>query len=475
MNEESRYLNAILRSDFHSFIRKCFGTINPAEEFLDNWHLRALAWHLEECLKGNIRRLIITLPPRYMKSLCASVAFPAFALGHDPSKKIICSGYSADVARKPSRDCRIIMQSSWYKDLFPHTRISSDKNTEMEFTTTARGYRLTTSVGGTLTGRGGNLIIVDDPISADDATSASARNSVCEWYDRTLCTRSDNKTSDTIIMIMQRLHMDDPVGHLLAKGGEKWVHLNLPVIAQEGQKIQIGPDKYHYRKVGDLLHAEREPLATLDSIKSSMGSYHYTAQYLQNPIPIDGQIFKKGWFQPYDVAPTRTADTELMLSWDMASKGGELNDYSVCTAWLIKNKMYYLLDVFRDKLNYPELKQAVFRMAEKFQGATMLIEDTAAGTAMLAELKNSKLAKTSRIRGIIPIKDKVNRASTTSHLIESGKVWLPRTAPWLDTLYAELLQFPSSRYDDQVDSITQFLGWVARQRKLMRMVPITGV
>jgi hypothetical protein len=157
---------ALLRNNFKAFTHKCFQTVAPGQPMLWNWHLDALCHQLERCRRGEIRRLIVTLPPRNGKSITTSVAWPAWALAHDPRIRIVCASYSQDLSTKHARDFRLVMQSPWYRWLFPGTRIDHRKNTEAEIETTARGYRLTTSVGGTLTGRGGNLIIIDDPAEA---------------------------------------------------------------------------------------------------------------------------------------------------------------------------------------------------------------------------------------------------------------------------------------------------------------------
>ena len=237
MNASDRaILEAVLRNDLTAFTQRCFQTVVPGQQFLPNWHVEAITHQLERVRLGEIRRLIITLPPRNLKSICASVAFPAFVLGHDPARRIVCASYSQDLTAKHSRDCRTVIESAWYKQLFPRTRIDLRKNTEAEFETTARGNRLGTSVGGTLTGRGGNLIIIDDPLKPAEAMSEVKRATVAEWYDTTLSSRLDSKTEDAIVLIMQRLHVDDLVGHVLEKG-PSWTHLNLSAIADSPQEI----------------------------------------------------------------------------------------------------------------------------------------------------------------------------------------------------------------------------------------------
>jgi hypothetical protein len=184
---------------------------------------------------------MINLPPRYLKSICASVAFPAWVLGHDPSKRIICASYSENLASKHSLDCRSVIESSWYRQAFVQTRLSSRKKTALNFETTAYGFRYATSVGGTLTGRGGNIIIVDDPLKPEEAMSECRRSDVNDWFYSTLYSRLNSKRDDVIILILQRLHVEDLAGYVLQK--RPWVQLNLPAIAEVDQDIRIGVNR----------------------------------------------------------------------------------------------------------------------------------------------------------------------------------------------------------------------------------------
>jgi hypothetical protein len=297
-------LDAILRSDFPSFIHRCFNSLTPGARFLPNWHIKALAFHLEQARLGKIRRLIICMPPRSLKSIVASVAFPAFVLGHDPTRRLIAASYGAELAVKHASDCRAILRAAWYKRLFPRTRISKIKDTESEVVTTVRGYRLTTSIDGTLTGRGGDMIIVDDPLKPSDALSDSKRERVNNWHNDTLISRLDDKQTGVIVVVMQRLHVHDLVGAVL-DGPDQWTVLNLPAIAEQDERIQIGENEYHVRRVGDLLHAEREPQSVLDSLKAQLGSDIFSAQYQQRPVPSGGAMIKRAWVRRYEQLPPR--------------------------------------------------------------------------------------------------------------------------------------------------------------------------
>jgi predicted phage terminase large subunit-like protein len=459
-------LEALLRNDLTAFTQRCFQTVVPGQRFLSNWHIEAITHQLERCRRGEVRRLIVTLPPRNLKSICASVAFPAFALGHDPTLRIVCASYSQDLTAKHARDCRAVLESAWYRRLFPRTRIDPRKNTEAEFETTARGYRLGTSVGGTLTGRGGNLIIIDDPLKPSEVASETKRKAVSEWYDTTLSSRLDRKSKDGIVLIMQRLHVDDLVGHVLEKG-EGWTHLDLPAIAEVPQEVDLGGDAVHQRSAGEVLHPEREPRAVLEELKATMGSQAFSAQYQQAPVPPGGALIKAAWFRSYVQAPERRSSDRIVQSWDTASKASKTNDFSVCTTWLMRGADYYLLDVLRQRLEYPDLRRRILANAEAYDATTVLIEDASSGAPLVQDLRREGKLRAIPIR---PDRDKVVRLEAQSAVIEAGHVLLPERAPWLDDFRLEILTFPYGRYDDQVDSVSQFLTWAAKQRGRRRLV-----
>src|SRR5262245_24857671 len=337
--------DAVLRSDLYAFVQAAFPIVAGGQVLQRNWHLEAMAAALTDVINGKCRRLIITVPPRSLKSICASVALPAFVLGQDPSRNIICVSYSDVLSRKHGNDCRALMHSTMYRRIFPHTRISPSKDTEAEIRTTAGGSRLTTSVGGTLTGRGGNLLIIDDPLKPQDAQSESARDSLKQWYSNTLLSRLDHKSEGSIVVVMQRLHSDDLVGHLLEQGG--WTHLNLSAIAETECSIALGNDRYHHRRIGDLLHPERENEAALHELKTSMGSMEFSAQYQQAPVSLGGNLIKWSWFKFYNAPPDPRPGDRLIVSWDTAMSSNQLADFSVCVVLLVRGETVYVLDVTR--------------------------------------------------------------------------------------------------------------------------------
>ena len=220
----------ILRNDLASFIERSFYELNPQATFMPNPYIELLAAALERCRTGRTKRLIINLPPRTLKSHAASVAFSAWLLGHDPAKQIICASYGQDLADKHARDCRTLMASAFYSGLFPRTTLSPEKLSVNDFMTTAQGFRMSTSVGGVLTGRGADVIILDDILKPDDALSETRRKAANEWYFNTLLSRLNSKEHGVIIIVMQRLHQEDLVGEVTDR--EHWVVLSLPAIAE---------------------------------------------------------------------------------------------------------------------------------------------------------------------------------------------------------------------------------------------------
>jgi predicted phage terminase large subunit-like protein len=446
-------VNAACRADLVSFTRKCFDWLSPAATFQMNWHICAIAHYLEEVRRGNIKHLIITLPPRSLKSLMCSVAFPAFVLGHDPSKHFIVITYGADLAIKHANDFRTVVSMPQYRAIFPGMRISAMKNTQTEVATTRNGFRLATSVDGVLTGRGGDIIVIDDPIAAVGALSQRAREHVVNWYFNALPSRLDDKQNGAIVIVMQRLHEEDLVGVLLRRSAQ-WTVLNLPAIAEQDEEIPIGNGKFHYRRTGDVLHPAREPLQVLESLRAQLGPEVFAAQYQQQPVPPGGAMIKRDWVRRYDELPT-PASRHIIQSWDVASKDGLENDWSVCTTWLIFEKRYYLVDVLRGRFDYPTLKARVLSQAKHYEPKNILIEDAGVGTALIQDLQGSPFS-------IVPVKpafDKQTRMFIQTAKFENGHVLLPKYDSWLADLELELFAFPRGRHDDQIDSISQALGY----------------
>ena len=457
MNEHQAFA-ALLRSDLRAFIRKSFQTILPGTPYLPNWHIDAIVHQLMRVHASEISRLLINQPPRSLKSISISVAYVAWLLGHDPTRRVIVVSYANELAAELHRQFRMIIDAPWYRALFPAMRSARDSGTEL--VTTAGGGRYATSIGGTLTGRGADLIIVDDPLKAEEAMSEPARKRVIDWYAGTLVSRLNDKQNGPIVVVMQRLHEQDLAGHLLGQGG--WQHLDLPAIAVDDGDIPLGGGRVKVRRVGDVLHPERESKLALHRIKAEIGSLQFSAQYQQRPVPLEGNLIRRDWFRYFDQLP-HGATRRRVQSWDIAMMTGDANDYSVCTTWQMIKRNYYLVDVFRARFQYPDLRRKLVSLAAQHDADTVLIENAGPGMALLQDLWRDLPRGMPRPIGRKPEGSKVDRMVAQSAKIEAGDVHLPREADWLDTFLHELLAFPYGRHDDQVDSVSQFLKWAAQR------------
>ncbi len=462
-------ISDLMRRDFVSFLIRVFPYISGGAKLEPNWHLDAIAFQLERVRSGDTRRLLVTLPPRNLKSIMISVAWVAWRLGLDPRLNFVCVSYSAELALKHARDCRTVMQSPWYKQLFPRTVISASRSAVHDFQTTSGGGRLATSIEGTLTGRGGDIIIIDDPIKPDDAMSDTVRTRVNDWFFTTLASRLNDKRSGAIITVMQRLHQYDVAGMLMETG--EWDQLSLPAIATEDIDVPLTRGRIYSRRTGEALHPRRHSAGDLMREKRMIGSSLFAAQYQQDPVPAEGNIVKAEWLKTYDAVPDAG---QIVQSWDTASKDGLLNDWSVCiTARRYKNDVY-ILDVWRRKVEFPDLKRNAIRLARDHRANVMLVEDQASGTQLYQTLLNEGPRGVPRPLARKPEADKKTRLAGVSAMIEAGQLLLPREAAWLAEFKQELLAFPSGRHDDQVDALSQLLIWVGLQQRWDDLQPLGG-
>lgn len=450
--------DALTRTDFNVFVERVFTELNGSIPYLDNFHIAVICAEMEALRRGEVLRLAIALPPRSLKSIIASIAYPAWLLGHDPTTKIVCASYGQSLSEPLARDCRKIMLSGWYRRLFPATRLTISRAAAHELETTAGGYRLAASVGGSITGKGADYFIVDDPTKPEEAMSAVVRARANEWARHTLFTRHNNKTTGRIVIVMQRLHQDDMIGHVAELTDLKV--LSFPAIAQEDENYDIRTPFGIYRHCwaeGEALHPEREPLEVLQALRKAMGEIHFIAQFLQMPAPPSGNYVDPAWFLSFDPANPPIFD-QVVQSWDTASKDSQRSDYTVCTTWGRKGKQFYLLNVLRKRLTFPDLKRAVVQQAELFDARHVIIEDCASGIALIQQLKEDRFYK---LQAFTPKGDKVERLQAQTAVMEAGLVLLPVNAPWKEDYLFELMMFPAGKYDDQVDSTSMALSWFA--------------
>lgn len=474
---DKNIFNAILRTDFKSFVIKVFNEVSPGSTYMDNWHIDVICDAVMNMYDGENRRLIINMPPRYMKSIICSVALPAWLLGHNPKINVGCVSYNDELAAKFANNCRDVMQSDWYRDLFPMTRLHPSRQAINDFETTQGGGRMSTSIGGTFTGRGVDWLIIDDPQKAADANSEASRTKLNDWFGTTAYSRLNDKATGKILLVMQRLHQDDLTGHLLdTNAGFKVI--KLPVIATEDETWIIknrifGTMQTITRQQGELLHPARENVQIVAEIKESMGEYAFVAQYQQDPCPPDGGIVKESWLHYYTMTQAEGIDPgmyrRIFLSWDTANKTGEQNAYSACCVILMTREndkyKYYLVDVVRGKWEMPDLIKQVQALYHKWRYekgggglVKLLIEDKASGTQLIQMLsaQRDEHGYKYAVESIKPETDKVSRLMGVSAYIENSTLLFPHDkTPWWAAFKKELLDFLNAKHKDQVDALTQ--------------------
>lgn len=462
---ERQFANEMARREFEVFVGFVFRHLNPNTPLSQGWYLKAMSHALMQVAKGENLRLQITVPPRHLKSIMTTVAFPAWVMGHHPETRIICASYGQDLSASLSRSFRKVMQSEWYREVFPKTAASIVRDTENDFQTVQGGYRYATALGGTVTGIGADYIIVDDLMKAQDAYFPEARSRAHRFMDQALLTRLDDKKTGAVIAIQQRLHEDDVSAHLTRTG--LYRHLDLPAVAVRDEIIPLPGGRTHVRRIGDVLNPAREPLEVLDRLRSEMGTRAFEAQYQQNPTPLEGDYLRWEKVQFYEEAPVRECLHKVVHSWDVASSIEPGADYSVGTVWGHDGTSWLLLDVTRQRLVYPDLLARVRAERKRWKADAILVENSSVGPALLADLARDMRGigdplhhSSGCMRFAVTAKlPKAERFYACVDQLYSGFAKLPRSAPWLNELRREMQTFPAARNDDQVDSISQFLNW----------------
>jgi predicted phage terminase large subunit-like protein len=404
-------------------------------------HHRLIAEHLMAVERGDIDRLIITMPPRHGKTELASVRFPPWYLGRNPDRRVIATSYAAGLAYRISRQARnLVAGPGW-----PFAARLADDLAQVQQWDIAghRGGYIAAGAGGPITGSGAHLLIIDDPIkNQEEADSATYRDNLWDWYTSTAYTRLEDHGA--IIVIQTRWHHDDLAGRLLAAqaaGGDRWTTLHLPAIAADG--AALWPEKYDR--------------PALDRIKAATGSRVFAALYQGQPSNDDSALLKRHWWRTYTAPPA--AFDQLIQSWDMTFKDGPGSDYVVGQVWGKAGASCYLLDQARGRWDFPATIAQVRAMTARHpQALTTLIEDKANGPAVLATLGRE-------LPGLVAVNPeggKISRVNSIAGMVEAGNVYLPSAAPWLGDFIEEATAFPTAAHDDQVDAMSQALNRLAR-------------
>lgn len=448
--DDAHLQDALLREEFSFFLQKAYEEIGGGRSFMHNWHIDAVEHQLDRVRLGETRRLIVAMPPRHLKSVTVSTAWVAWMLGRDPSLRFICASYGYDLAEKHARDCLRIMSAGWYRRAFRNVRLV--RRSVNDFETSAGGGRLSTSVGGVITGRGASIVIIDDPMKADDALSDGRRQEVRDWFYTSLLSRLDDQAKSSIILVMQRLHEADLAGELLRTGS--WDELRLSALAIEDELIPLTRGRFHQRRAGYPLHPTRQSRSTLEE-KRAEEPYVFAAQYQQDPVSRIGAFVQAGWFGTYDEPPQSGITVQ---SWDTAVKTTVRSDWSTGITARYYMGRFYILDVFRKRVEFGALVRALCAACRQHNVVRLLIEDAASGQQLIQQLYEDAPAGVALPIPVRPTSDKLTRFEAQAGRIEAGMVVLPRSAPWLADFVAEIVGFPNARHDDQADALAQMLA-----------------
>lgn len=443
------------------FIRSSWHLIEPGTPLIWNWHLDVVCAYLENVADGTLKRLIINIPPGTMKSTVVSVGYPAWKWIKDPGHRFLGITNEQGLALRDALKAKTIITSEWYQNKWPLS-FSKDQNEKILYQNVERGFRQSLGIRAGIIGKRGDTMLLDDPNDSNQVESDAHRLAVQEAYDLKLSTRLNDPENSPIVLISQRLHVGDLSGHLIGKVKIKWTRLVIPMeyegkptydpVADIGRSDLIDPRT----KETELLFPARFNRTTLEALKEDLGSYGTSGQLQQRPSPRGGGIVKLSWFHRYKEAPRRQEHHVLRISIDTANKDKEINDPSVAGVWLTTDAGHYLLDVWVDKVIYPDLKHKVIALLEKWHPNECVIEDKASGQQLIQDLTRDTFYN---IIAIDPTGqgDKIVRMSNESPAIEAGNCWLPEKAPWLFDYETELEQFPRSLHKDQVDMTSQFL------------------
>jgi predicted phage terminase large subunit-like protein len=468
------------------YIRQAWDVLEPATEYLDNWHIDAMSEYLEAVTAGDIKRLLINIPPRYMKSICVSVAWPTWMWLRNPESRWVFFSYDQGLATKHSLDRRRLIESPWYREQWGHIYgMTSDQNVKTEYENNRRGVMLASGLAGSATGKGGDVLVFDDPHNPNKIHSDTERTTDLREFGQASGTRLNNKRTGAIVVVMQRLHEEDISARCIEEGYE---HLCLPATAEETTSFLLPSGRAIEREAGSVLWPERDGPLELAASKRALGSYAYAGQYQQRPSPQEGGLLKRHWWRfwypasmqekPPPPVLVRLADGTMheciqeplpdkfdyqLQSWDTTFKDTDTSDYVAGGVWGNVGVDSYLLDQVHDRMDVVAAMQALVALSEKWPNAvTKLIEDKANGSAIIRMVKG----KVPGVIAVNPQGGKVARANSVAPRIEAGNVYLPhplvdyRTQDFIE----ECANFPNGRHDDRVDQMTQALTRLALGR-----------
>ena len=462
----------LYRKSFYDFSLDAFKTLHNGQELIPNWHIKLLCDRLQveadRIVNGGERgkHLLINVPPRTLKSELVNVFFSVYCWILKDSIQFISSSYSASLSIVLSTQSRRLIESDWFIEHFPDIKLSKDENTKSRFTTTNGGLRYSTSTGGTVTGMGGDVIVIDDPQNPQLARSEVERDNANRFFNETLRSRLNNPDKGIFIVIMQRLHENDMTGMLLEKEPHNWEHICLPAELSDNVK----PIELQELYVDGLLFPQRLSKSVLDGFKTGLGSYGYSGQYSQLPSPSEGGIFKGAWFNTIKELPNNLKLDQLKWDFylDTAYTNKQENDATAMLCAAFHNNELYIREVRAVRMEFPELIKEIqnFTIVNGYSNRSRIyVEPKASGKSIVQMLKRSTGLNIMEDKP--PTQDKISRASSISAFVESGRVSM-LDGRYIDNFLNELKGFPNAKHDDMVDVLIMAIDRNTNRRKKVR-------
>jgi len=447
-------------TSLHAFVKQAWHVVEPGKPFVDGKHIHAMCLHLEAVSRGEIKRLLINIPPRSMKSLLVSVFWPCWEWINSPEKRWLFASYSDRLSVRDSMKCRHVICSKWYQDNWSgRFRLADDQNTKGRFENDKRGFRMATSIGGLGTGEGGDRLVCDDPHNVMDAFSTAAMENAVDWFKEVWSSRLNDASTGAKVVVMQRVSEKDVSAHIIDEGG--WEHLCLPAEFEPERKCRTSIWEDWRTKEGELLWPERMDEKTLADLKKSLGSYGTAGQLQQSPAPRGGGMFRREWFGTVDVAP---ASGGFVRYWDRSyTEGG--GDWTSGLKMSVVNGLFYVHDVRRFQGSAFTTENAI-RCTAEADGPTVthvLEQDPAAGKSEVAYLIRALSGHT--VRAVAKRKNKELSAYPASAQAEAGNIKLVKGG-WNEAFLDEIGWFPRGKHDDQVDSMSGAFNYLTAGRRL---------
>jgi len=450
------------RDSFKLFAISAWHIIEP-RPFVDGWVVDAICEHLMAVTRGDLRKLVINIPPRHSKSTLL-VLWRVWTWLQSPSERFLSASYSHNLSIRDNVRCRRVIEDLWFQARWRHEfQLAGDQNAKSYFENTKSGYQMAVSMDST-TGQGGSYLVVDDAHNADEAHSDAEREGALIWFREVWTNRLNDQERDKMVVVGQRIHENDVCGYIL-KERPDWEHLNLPALFEPSRRCTtlIGWTDPREEE-GDLLWPERFSQETLDALRRDLGSSGFAAQYQQTPVPSGGGQFKARWFRYFDeqddayaletpegVRHVLVKQGARFITVDLAISQKQTADYTVFSVWVTTpDKELLLLDCIRDHMDNPEQQKQLQLLYQRYHPNYIEIENVAYQLALIQQLLRQGLP----IREYKPVKDKVSRASTASVFYEAGRIYHRRSAHFLPAWEDELLTFPLGEHDDQVDTVS---------------------